>query len=411
MGYQKITDFSDSAVDLSHVSDWPPFIGDKPRTVFLDFREKFKIQIPLTQNIFIKEKDPGDSWHEFSELRLTCRTITNAILLQNHPRHMKLIMRVLCDKEVLAEWYIPLRNAHDYQCYDQDLTHAFKDGETYFDTIEFESLDELNMQVYLDELWLFQNNITHNISLTLTELFHKKVKKYLTTTITHAKPGDLTLQLSSVSEIRKGTPLLIGKELHIVSNDPLNSNKSVSFTEIFDGENIRESYSGGTPVYICIPAWYKDFSQVDQTFPSFYIKATIPNQDFTQSITNVRKDSYRIINGKAEVAVRKSVDVIKIVVEIHILAYNDVIAEEMQSYLRSKIDDQGFLNICGESAEYEIDYFNVIDSDADTDTTEPHSVMQITVSCRDNVHSRKYVNFPAIQSIAIDIDSVTELQK
>ena len=411
MGYQKITNFENAGVAVDNISDWPPYVGDqKKNTVFLDFREPFKLQIPVGI-VFIREKDPQDKWHEFPELRLTCTTLSKVTLLQSHPRHMKLIMRILKERAVLGEWYIPLHNGHSSQCYDQDMSHLMKEDSQYFDTIEFESLCVENIQVYLDELWLFQSNITHNISLTLTEMLHKKVKSFITTTAEHSKPGDLSLKLAGVSEIRKGTPLLIANELHIVSNDPLDSSKNVSFTEIFDGEDIKFGFSAGTPVFICIPAWYKDFSQVDQTFPSFYVKATLPNQDFTQSITNVRKDSYRIVNGKAEVAIRKSVDVIKIVVEIHILAYNDVLAEEMQAFLRLLLDDQGFLNICGESAEYEIDYFNQIDSDADTDTTEPHSVMQITVSCRDNVHPRKYVNFPAVQSIAIDIESSIDLPK
>lgn len=411
MGYQLITNFEKADVPPEFTSDWPPYIGNtKINTVCLDFREYFKLSIPVGK-MYIREKDLQDKWHEFEELRLTCSAKTTSILQQSHPRHMHLIMRVLCEGKILGAWYIPLHNAHESQCYDQDMSHLMTAGSVYFDTVEFESLTILNMQVYLDELWLFQSNITHNISLTLTEMFHKKLKKFITTTAEHSKPGDLSVKVAGISEIRKGTPLLFGNELHIVSNDPLESNKNVTFTEIFDGENIRYGYPGGTPVFICIPAWYKDLSQVDQTFPSFYIKATIPNQDFMQSITNVRKDSYRIINGKAEVAIRKSVDVIKIIVEIHILAYNDVIAEEMQSFLRMKLDDQGFLNICGESAEYEIDNFQQVDSDADTDTTEPHSVMQITVSCRDNVHPRKYVNFPAIKSIAIDIESSIDLPK
>jgi len=162
-------------------------------------------------------------------------------------------------------------------------------------------------------------------------------------------------------------------------------------------------------VYLCIPAWYKDLAQVDVTFPCFYIKTMLPEGSYEHSIMTTRKDSYRVIGEQVQVALRKSIDVVKIMVEIHIIAYNDDLASEMYFFFRSLIDDQGFIDICGESTEYQLEDVQQIDSDPDTDGTEPHSVITLAVFVRDNVHARKYLNFPAIKSISIDVESTTDI--
>ena len=410
MGYEFVTDFQNVVLESKYVSDWPLYLdNDKKNTVMLDCNAPFKVSVPL-QKTFIREKNLYDKWLEFPELRLTCLVKTKEPLLISHPKHLLLRVNLYAGDIQVGAWYMPLRNGADYQCYDFDSTHLMTADYVWFDRIEFESLRVSNTKIYLGEFYIFQNNIVENISIALTKLLHKQLKIPHSFTAEHVVQGTPDLILSNVSEIREGTPLGIGDELHIVANQPIAPENKVSFTEIFDGHTIRRSYPGGTPVKIVIPAWYKDLADVQTTFPCFYVKASLPITDFVQSITNTRRDSYRILGDRSEVAIRKSVDVIKIMVEIHILSYNDVLATEMSKFLRRQFDDQGFINVCGESAEYEIDYFQALESDPDTDTTEPHMAMQLTVSCRENVHERKYVSFPAIKSIAIDIESSTDLE-
>lgn len=406
MGYEKVTDFQDKDAPQT---DWEPYLDNgKKNTVMLDFRNPFKIRIP-TSLIYIREKDRQDGWQEFTELRLSALTHTGDDLKLNHPKYFILRLNLYCEKKQIGSWYVPLQSNCNYMLYDFGMEHLMTDDYVYFDEIEFESLQTCKVTAYLGDMWILQRKVEHNVSIAFTDKFHKKMNKYITTTAEHSHPDSHELKLTSLANIRQGTPIRIGDELHIVKNTPIESVNKVTFTEIYNGETLRFAYSGNTPVYLCIPAWYKDLAQVDVTFPCFYIKTMLPEGSYEHSIMTTRKDSYRVIGEQVQVALRKSIDVVKIMVEIHIIAYNDDLASEMYFFFRSLIDDQGFIDICGESTEYQIEDFQQIDSDPDTDGTEPHSVITLAVFVRDNVHARKYLNFPAIKSISIDVESTTDI--
>lgn len=406
-------------IDLFDKIDHCEFDGDiylsvwnneynKKQSIEFNLKNTNKIVFNYNNPIYIKEKDYYNKDHIFHLLRLNLLVQTEELLpfLKRNPSDMYITLSLYKDNEKLIEWFIPIYNSILYQSHDFDL-EIIKD-KIYFNKIVFNVLKHENIKITLGKILILDNNIQHNLLISVAELFHLKIKKPLTTIDGHFNLGSDFIKVKSITDIKYGTPLLIENELYLVKNNPNNKDKKIYFLNQFSGEKIIKDYSDGTLINFAIPCVYRELTNVDSSFPVFYLNCGIPIVDESKSITNYRYDSF-IKDEQCKMAYRKSLDVIKIPLEIHIYSYDSDTAIDMYNFCRKIIDNQTYFDICGEYVEYEIISVQQNDFEIDTAENGPHYSILLDVYMYNNIYDRNYINFPVYKQKNIEVGNFIKM--
>jgi hypothetical protein len=427
MGYIKIDDFSDLSkwrlgipTDKVVVGelDWPSLMSSsKPSTMAISFygdldfpnyiEKKYPYYIEFSTN------DATGSTVNFNELVLTiwAQFKLEKLVKYTKPSQFHLSLSLHDNEKKLIEWFIPLSNTVGYEQLKFDLMPLIEKDVTKFNILRINILkSSLGTTIYFGDLYIFQDDVEHNIKVSIAKRLHLSWKKKLTKLKKHALMGDDTIVLESNKDVDRGLPILIGtetiNELHIVANEP-NSRNPVKFTDMFDGNKMIMTFPVNTPVYETVVAVFGDLSQTEQFYSAYYISTKAPKPVEERSDIVTRFDSYiRDPLGKHKVACRKSIDTSVIAVEIHIYATTYERATDMWKHLRSIFDDQSFIKVAGEDVQYEITAYDQVSQDPDVTESIPHYVLNLNCYVWENVYSRVYGNFPYLKSANIDIDSV-----
>lgn len=322
----------------------------------------------------------------------------------------------------LREWYLPWAPGKNNQfighCFDlQPLIDA---GETEFDRIQVSMTQHGNSaRFYFGDLYAIQDEVEHNLAVTLQDMLHCKMKKKLTVTSQNALAGDLSLSLVDLVDIHNSTAIIIGDpdgvyELHVIQNSTYENPDAggegqITLTGEFDTSELQYDWPAGTDIWFTVPATMGDLSQSESIFPVFYISwdAPTPTPDHTPGYGR-SLDSYvrdRSVDAEDTVGVRLSADTVKILVQIHVFSSTIEIGVEMWRYLRSVFDHQNFIIVAGTKVEYDPVDYRKENPGQDVLETMPHYILDIECWPSENVHVRKYRAFPALKLLT-EITSV-----
>ena len=429
MGYIKIETFEDKTdwtvkIPTSNFTlgelDWPSLLSDsdKTKSLSLTFDETIIIENHFEKTYdephYFRAQDGAGMTVDFEELVLTVWAKFRYVNAKPYTQvsDFNLSMAIFDGATKLREWFVPLKNTEGYEQLKFDLLPLIEAGYTKFDKLRFGILkSEPSMTVYFGDLFLFQEDVEHNLKVSIAQKLHLAKWKELTEVARPIKAGDLTVTLKKYVDILDGTPIAIGDpngyyDLHVVRNTPT-SKAPLEFTGGYDGAAMQNAYAVNTKVYEVWPATFGDLSQSEQVFSVYYVSTKAPEPVEERSNITTRFDSYvRDPAGNHTVSVRKSIDTSMIAVEIHVYASTPEKGVEMWKYLRSIFDDQSFISVAGESVQYDVINYQQVSEDPDSTEIMPHYILNMNCYIWENVHSRIYGKFPYFKSLIVDQESI-----
>lgn len=431
MGFFKVEKFDDIAewqVTGGHTyyslgeTDWPHLISspDKSAALRLTFdkdqaftgESSFYKDFP--EPVYFVTQDYFNKPVHYSSLMLTILAHNGASFLRRFPQNPSqfyLSMSLWDGDQKMREWYTLLEPGQvqfSGQCF--DLTPLIEQGYTRFTRIQFNILQHGNdLKVYFGDAYLAQDEVEHNLAVSIQKQLHLKVRRKLTTLAQPAFAGDKRVSLTDIVDIYGNTPLLIGDpdgihELHVVDDgsfeDPeAGGDATIGFTGEFDTEALQGDWAAGTDVWYAVPATIGDLSRSDAIFPVFYIAwgAPTPTAEWTPDYGR-QLDSYvrDPINGDT-VGTRLSPDTTRMDVQVHVYAPNLELATEMWRFLRSIYDEQNFIDVAGISVDYDVTDYRKMNPGEDVIDSMPHYIMELDCFPTENVHTRVYRPFPALK--------------
>jgi hypothetical protein len=78
----------------------------------------------------------------------------------------------------------------------------------------------------------------------------------------------------------------------------------------------------------------------------------------------------------------------------------------MWRYLRSVYDEQSFIDVGGESVQYDILRYENTSDAVDFTEESPHYVMEMVCYVWENVHQRQYTKFPYFKSLDTNVEAI-----
>lgn len=397
--------------------DWPELMSSpKDKSMSIEFYDVLKypnyIEKVYEDYLEFVTQDALDTAVQFEELVLTVWARFKFEKAPHYTRaeYFHTTLALYDNDKKLIEWFIPLKDTVGYEQIKFDMLPLIHAGVKKFNKIRINILKEsIGTQIYLGDLYLFQDDVEHNIKVSLAKMLHMSLKKKISSVKKHASIGDTSIHLNKYTDIAAGTPIIIGEknyELHIVANSP-NSKSPLTFTDMYDGKSLASPFPVNTPVYETCVSAFGDLSQTEQFFSVYYITTKSPQPVEERSNITTRFDSYiRDPLGNHKVSVRKSIDTTVVQVEIHIYATTSEKASDLWRHLKSLVDNQSFIQIAGEDVQYEVMSYDQLSQDPDITESMPHYVMNLNCYVWENVHKRSYGKFPYFKMAEIDIDSV-----
>ena len=404
--------------DVSY-TDIPEYTstGSKESSLRVDFNTNSFIESYIskiyTDPFFFKFQDKVDKEFRYDTLVFTYKFETNNMRfdgLYKRPTDFYFTLSLLYKNEQLREWFVPVKASGC--CYNRelfDLRPLIDIGYDRFDEvrISFIKAQDWETSFYFGDLYLMQDDSIHNTAVAIASMLHMKQRKLITATNQHSKTGSSNINLNSLTDIYKGSTIIIGGpdsdycEIHCLSEVPVDDGKnSVKFTNHYDGSHTLTDWPAGTPVHTDYPALYGDVSSFQSAIPSYYIVTEAPAPDEeTTPMGFVRSSFVRDPNGNHTCGYHKARDSIKIPVTVHVWAVTPEQADDLYRYLRSALDSQSFIPACGNSYDYEIVSYRNPPSDNALDL--PAYVVDMLVYTDENVHEIKYVNFTGIKRLTI----------
>lgn len=394
------------------VTDWPDNLTEgKTSGIRLDFNgniEGYETYIYRKYDTphWFKFKDAAGRDFLYDSLILTYRFNTNATVKFGKESDFFFSLSIHNEGNLLREWFIPASSGGCSYNYNKfDLKPLAEAGFDRFDEVRIHILKHpgFGSKLYLGDLWLFQDEVIHNTSVSLASMLHNKMRKKLTTLASFAKAGSKGVLVWNQPELYENSAVIIGDpddhyEYHVVSRidyNKYNDRVFLYFNGDYDGDRLLGSWSEETPVYLAIPAEFGELRDDETVLPKFYISLEAPtaNELFTKmgyTVSNYVRDP----SGDHKVAYHLAEDVIEIPVSIYIFAHSPELASEMWRFLRGVMNNQSYISIAGISYDYEIigDRSFVPDEQG-----IPFYVMELVVYASENVHELVYSNFSGIK--------------
>lgn len=438
MGYIRVHDFTRDDFELSTISgseDHPLRI-----TVFLseweenfDFAERDRITALRFDPVFldfepVSVRFPAGKVFEFSGvdrygvpfhypfLKLTYlfRDAFNNINRPVDGNSFTFSFAIYYNGEMLEEWFMPVESTNTFKSLLFPLDRLIEAGKGKFDAFEINVLrhpGDMSV-IYFGELFLFQDEASHNTLTYMQNLLEGKGSFFVTTLSAPAGKGSSEIIIQSDNDISIDSAIMIGDisgihEVHnIISVTPVKGGFSVKIGNELDGGEIISDWPSGTSVYRYFPCITRPLNEGSNVFSVYYLSVGPSSPEPVRSYI-AGYEAFAYIRDRAEgkhlAAVRKPTDAVRISVSINLYSYNRDDIEIMWREVRKIFDHMTLFYIAGTLTEY--------DFPAYSDNTENDGLFHYAVDFEffidENIHGYTYHAFPVYRILHAVIRSVT----